>query len=154
MHVDQAAHIERLGDRGRVGLDDFDNPRWQGLRWDGARGVAAVHAGFFDVFHHSADQHLTGVVADGVDIDLGRVLQESVNQNGTLRRQATLATQRPEPGELCHRAGQMIAIVDDLHRPAAEHVARADQHGKADTVRNREGLIEVGCRSAGWLGDA
>ena len=46
-------------------------------RRDRARRVAGVHAGLLDVLHHAADQHLAGVVADGVDVDLDGVARGS-----------------------------------------------------------------------------
>ena len=63
-------------------------------RRDRARGVARVHARFFDVFHHAADHDFAGAVAQRVDIDLGRVLQEAVDERGPLGREAALAPER------------------------------------------------------------
>ena len=113
-----------------------------------------MHAGLLDVLHHSTDQHLAGVVADGVDVDLGRVLQEAVDQHRTLSRQATLAAERPEPGQLRHCPCQMIAVVDDLHGPATEDVARADQHRKPDPLDDGQRLLEIGSGAAGRLRNA
>ena len=42
-----------------------------------------------------------------------------------------------EPGELGHRPAQVVVVVDDLHRPAAEHVARAHEHRVADALGDR-----------------
>ncbi len=36
------------------------------------------------VFHHGADQHLAGAVADGVDVDLGGVLEKAVDEHRPL----------------------------------------------------------------------
>ena len=94
LHVDQAAHVQRRGDRAGVRLDHLDHPRGQRLRRDRARGVAAVHARFLDVLHDAADQHLAGRVADRVDVDLDRVLEEAVDQHRTLGGQATLLAER------------------------------------------------------------
>ena len=64
-------------------------------------------------------------VADGVDVDLGGVLEEAVDQHRARRRQPALAAQAAEAGQLGHGPAQALVVVDDLHGPAAQHVARA-----------------------------
>ena len=59
-----------------------------------------MHAGLLDVLHHAADQHLAGVVADGVDVDLDGVLEEAVDQHRPLGRQPALPAEAAEPGQL------------------------------------------------------
>ena len=112
-----------------------------------------MHAGFLDVLHHAADEHLTGVVADGVDVDLGGVLQEAVDEHRALGGQAALLAEAAEAGQLGHRAGEVVAVVHDLHRPTAEHVARTHQHREADLLDDAERLLEVGGGAAGRLRD-
>ena len=153
LDVDQAAHVEVLGDRRGVRLDHLDHPRRQRRRRERTRRVARVHAGFLDVFHHAADQHLAGVVADGVDVDLGRIGEEPVDQHRTLGRQPAFLAEAAEPGELLHRPGEVVAVVDDLHRPTAEHVARTHQHREADLVGDRQRLFEVDRRATRRLRD-
>ena len=48
--------------------------------------VAGVHARLLDVLHDPADDHLAGAVADGVDVDLGGVLEEAVDEHRAARR--------------------------------------------------------------------
>ena len=109
--------------------------------------------GLLDVLHDTADDDVAGVVADGVDVDLGGFLEEAVDQHRTLGRQATLATERAEPGQLLHRPDETVVVVDDLHGPTAEHVARAEQGRVADAVDDGPGTVEVGGGAAGRLGD-
>ncbi len=113
-----------------------------------------MHAGLFDVLHHSTDQHLSGVVADRVDINLGGVLEEPVDQHWAFGRQASLAAEGPEPGQFAHGASQMFSVVHDLHRPATEHVARSHEHGKADSFDDAEGLFEIGSGATRGLRNA
>ncbi len=113
-----------------------------------------MHTGFFDVLHDPADQHLARVVADGVDVDLGGVLEEPVDQHGAFGRQPALATERTEPGQFGHRPGQVVAVVDDLHGPAAQHVARTHQHREPDPLDDAQRLREIGCGSARRLRDS
>ncbi len=94
-----------------------------------------MHAGFLDVFHDTADQHLAGVVADRVDVDLGGVGEEAIDQHRALGRQPALLAEAAEAGQLGHRPGEVVAVVHDLHRPPAEHVARAHQHREPDRRR-------------------
>ena len=113
-----------------------------------------MHPGLFDVLHHTTYQHLTGVVANGIHVDLGGVLQESVDQHWTFGRETTFATERPEAGELGHCPRQMVGVVHDLHGPTTEHIARPDQHRKADPLDDAQRLLEVGSGSTGGLWDA
>ena len=89
-----------------------------------------MDAGLLDVLHDAGDIDRVAV-GDGVDIDLDRVLQIAVDQHragaGHAHRVADVALQ---PG----------GVVDDLHRPAAQHVRRADHHRIADALRDRLGL--------------
>ena len=112
-----------------------------------------MHAGLLDVLHHTADQDLAGVVTDGVDVDLGGVGEETVDQHRALGREAAFLAEAAEAGEFLHRPREVVAIVDDLHRPAPEHVARSDQYGEADVVGDRQGLFEIDRRAAGRLRD-
>ena len=128
--------------------------RRQGLRRDGARRIATVHAGFLDVLHHAADQNFAGVVADRVDIDLGRIFEEPVDQYRPLGRQAAFASEGAEAGELGHRPSKVLGVVDDLHGPASEHVAGPHEHWEADALDDSERLLELDGRSARRLRDA
>ena len=56
--------------------------------------------GLLDVLHDAADDHLAGVVADGVDVDLGGVLEEAVDEHRALGRQAALLAEAAEAGQL------------------------------------------------------
>ncbi len=51
----------------------------------------------------AADHEVAGRVADRVDVDLDRVLEEAVDQRGSLGRQPALAPEAPLLGELGHR---------------------------------------------------
>ena len=131
LDVDEAAHLERLGQRAGVALELVDHLVAQRLRGQRAGGVARVHPGLLHVFHHSGDQDFAGTVADGVDVDLDRVLQEAIHQHGTIGGDAALARQRAG-GHRLHDAAHAVVVVDDLHGPAAEDIAGAEQDRIAD----------------------
>ena len=40
-----------------------------------------MHAGLLDVLHHAADEDASGLITDRVDVDLGRVVEEAVEQH-------------------------------------------------------------------------
>ena len=44
--------------------------------------VAGMHARFLDMLHDAGDEHVARVVADRVDVDFDRVMQEAVDQHG------------------------------------------------------------------------
>ena len=79
-------------------------------RVDGVR-VAGVHPRALDVLHDAGDDDRLAV-RDRVDLDL-EALQVLVDQDLASRHR----TDRPD-----HVAAQLLAVADDLHRPAAEHV--------------------------------
>ncbi len=117
-----------------------------------------MHSGLLDVLHHPADDEITGVVADRVDVDLGGIFQEAVHQHRALSGQAALFAQAAHPTELGSQylpkcQSQMVAVVDDLHRPPTEHITRPHEHGKADPVDDGERLFEVGSRAPRRLGN-
>ena len=59
----------------------------------------------------------------------------------------------PNPASVGHRPGQAFVVVDDLHGPAAEHVARAHEHRVADPPDDGRGLGRGRRRPACRLGD-
>ncbi len=73
-------------------------------------------------------------VAERIDVDLDRVLEEAVEVD----RPAL----RADPAQV---VAQPVDAVDDLHRAAAEHVAWADQQREPDLGRARQRLL------ARWL---
>ena len=85
-----------------------------------------MHAGLLDVLHDRAD-HDVAAVADRVDVDLDRVLDEAVDQR--VRRD--------------RRGAHVVLVVADAHGAAAEHVARAHEHRVADALGRLDGAVGV-----------
>ena len=96
-----------------------------------------MHAGLFDVFHHAADEDALAV-AQAIDIDLDRIVEEAVEQHrrivGDLDRFA-------------HVAFEVFLFVHDFHRAAAQHIARTHDERITDLVGERE-RIGFGARGA------
>ena len=88
-----------------------------------------MHAGFFDVLHDAADDHF-GAVGEGVDVDFGGFFQKLIDEHGT---------RGTHHGGLRYVFLHGIDVVGDDHRPAAENVAGANQHGQADFARDPRG---------------
>jgi hypothetical protein len=110
-----------------------------------------VHSGLFHVLHDPADDHLAGVVTQRVDVDLGGVLEEAVDQHGTLGGEATFSPEGAEAGQFLHGPSQALVVVDDLHGPAAEHVGGPHQHRVAHALADGERSVDVGRGApAGW----
>ena len=87
--------------------------------------------GFLDMLHDPGDIDL-GAVGDGVDIDLDGILQIAVDQDwaraGDIDGAADISAETRR-------------VVDDLHRPAAQHIGRPDHHRIADILGDRLGLL-------------
>ena len=64
---DDVLDLDRVGERQR-------------LRGQHAGRVAGVDPGLLDVLHHRADVHVDAV-AEGVDVDLDRVLEEAIDEH-------------------------------------------------------------------------
>jgi hypothetical protein len=81
-----------------------------------------MHAGLFDVLHHSTDEHFLAI-AEGIDVHLAGIVQKTVEQDrrivGNLDR-------------LAHVAFEVALLMDDLHCPAAEHVRGTNDQRIAD----------------------
>ena len=145
--LDRVLHVERAdAPRGRrrsrgcsASITAHRRPA-ERRRRDHAGGVTGVHPGLLDVLHDRADEHLAGAVADGVDVDLDGVLEEAVDQDRPLGRQAPFPPSEPEAGQLVHGPAQVVVVVDDLHGPPAEHVARPHQGRIADPPDDGPGL--------------
>ncbi len=100
-----------------------------------------MHTGLLGVLHDATDETRAGVVAQRVDVDLRRVLQEAIDERGSFGRQATLAAEGTRVRELGHGTPDVGVVVDDLHRATTEHVRRADQHRITDRVRDRHRFV-------------
>ena len=78
------------------------------------------------MLHHGADEDLLAV-AERVDVDLDRVLDEAVDEH--------------RPADRRHRGAQVGFVVADAHRTAAEDVRGSHEHRVADLPRGRERLV-------------
>ena len=85
-----------------------------------------MHARLLDVLHDRADVCLVAV-ADRVDVDLDRVLQEAVDEHLALDRR--------------DRVADLILVVADAHRAPAEDVRGPDEHRVADALGDVDRLV-------------
>ena len=90
-----------------------------------------MDARFLDMLEHAGHDDI-GAVAQRVDIDLDRIAQIAVDQHRRIPRHL-------------HRGldiiFELILAVDDLHRAAAEDIARPGKHRIADARRDRDRLF-------------
>ena len=89
LHVHQPDHAELERDRARRRADLVEHLVPERVRRQHAGGVARVDPGLLDVLHDAADPDVLAV-ADRVDVDLDRVLQEAVEEDlrGRVRRRS------------------------------------------------------------------
>ena len=111
----------------------------------GAAGrVAGVDAGLLDVLEDAADVDL-GAVAEGVDVALGGGLEEGVEVDGVVRRDA---------GGLCHVLLEVLLVIGDDHAAAAQHIAGAHQQRVAHFFGHLDGLLDRRGGAGCGVGDA
>ena len=144
LDVHEADDAELAGHRLRGRADVLEDLRTQGRRGEDAGRVAGVDPGLLDVLHDPAD-HDAGPVADRVHVDLDRVLQELVHEDGAVRRGVD---------RVLHVAVEALVVEHDLHGAPAEHVRGPHEHGVADLARDREGLGHGGGHAARRLPQA
>ena len=136
LHVEQPDDVERVGQRVRCA------PRSSRATSAESVGGGIAHAESPECTPASSMcsmtppmTHVAGRVAQRVDVDLDRVLEEAVDRARAARPRARLRARaircaRARPS----RGAASVVVVHDLHRAAAEHVRRADEHRIADAV--------------------
>ena len=96
-----------------------------------AGAVAAVNAGFFDVFHDRADDRDLAV-GDAIDVHLDRILEKAIDQDRAARADLDRAP---------HVAAQILRVIDQLHRASAENERRPNEHGITDPLGDRDRFV-------------
>ena len=133
LHVHQADDAEFDGDRLDLLPDRVLDPRVQTEWRQGAGGVPGVNSGLFDMLHDRTDHNLVSV-GNGVDVHFHGLIEKPVQQYRCRVRYGESTGQIP---------GQFPLRVDDLHRPASEHVGRPEDHGEPDLACRHEAFVEV-----------
>ena len=95
-----------------------------------------------DVLHQATNDNLAVVIAQGIDIHFGGVLEVLIDQH----RLVGVHLHR-----FSHVAIQFIGAKDHLHGPASEHIAGSDDHGVADPLGDRPGFIFTAGNAIGRL---
>ncbi len=102
-----------------------------------------MNAGFFDVLHDSADDHVFAV-GERVDIDLGGRFEEVVDEHRPLLRVFD---------RFFHVAVDGVVVVSDDHGASAEHIGGAHEHGIADAIGVGQGFFDARGGGSGRLRD-
>lgn len=90
-----------------------------------------MNTSLLDVLHDGADDG--GVsVGDAVDIDFGGVLEEAVDEDGTIGSDVDCVTDI---------VAEFVVLVDDHHTTSAEDEGWADQDGVTDAVGDEDGFV-------------
>ena len=83
-----------------------------------------MDAGALDMLHDSRDHHIDAI-GDAIDLDLS-TLHVTVNQYRMIRRDLY---------RTAHVVAQLVFVIDDFHRTAAQYVGRA----------NHDRITDIGC---------
>ena len=105
------------------------------------RGVAGMHAGKFDVLQHAADDDGAFVrifemadVGDAIHVHFRGVFEKFVHEHRAFRRSLD--------GKL-HVMRQLRVGINNLHRAAAQHEARAHEHRISQPFGNDERFFRI-----------
>ena len=90
-----------------------------------------MHAGFFDVLHDAADNHIRAV-GERVHVHFRGFFKELVDQHGA---------RRAHQSGLRHVVLHGVDVIGDDHGTAAEHVARAHQHRQTNFPGYTRGFL-------------
>src|SRR5262245_10767317 len=102
-----------------------------------------MNTGAFDMLHDAADNHVLAI-AQGVNIQFYGVVKEFVDQNRMLGRSRN---------RVSHIMLEGIAVIDDFHSSAAEHIGRPNQDWITQTLGNLESLFIGTSDAILWLLD-
>ena len=100
-----------------------------------------MNTGLFNVLHDAGDDHVRSI-AQCIDIDLGCVFKEVVDQHRALLRILDGGAHVPNDGRI---------VIRDDHGASAKHITGPDQHRVVDTVRSRKRLVNAGGKRTGRL---
>ena len=144
LDVHQPSHADASGQRQSALADPLDLSVTEGGGGQRAGAVAGVDPGLLDVLHDATEIHVDPVVED-VDVDLHRIVEESIDEDRVLR------ARRRRP---LHVGAQGLVVVDDLHPASAEDIGGPDQDRIADPLGDGEGLVDRVCRAVLGRGEA
>src|SRR3990167_1378703 len=144
LHVHQADHTELQGHFLDLVADLVLDMRRQRIGRQRARRVAGVHAGLLDMLHDRTYHH-GFAVADGIDIDFDGAVEEVVEQHRAVVRHLH---------RFAHIALELFFLVDDFHRPTAQHIGRTHHQRITDDLGRRQGLLLAARRGIGRLAQA
>src|SRR5690606_30507055 len=127
------ADIERLAELLRDAPDLLEELLVQGVRREGRARVAGMDARLLDVLHDRRDDDLLAV-RDRIDVDLDRLLEILVDEDGETRL---------EIDRVLHVVLELRVVPADLHGAAAENVGGTHEHRIADLAGDASNLRHV-----------
>eukprot|EP01136_Pigoraptor_vietnamica_P010232 Opistho-1_new@47646 len=141
LDVHQAAHRQGVGQHFGLALDFRDDLVRQAVGRQRTGAVAGMDARFLDMLQHAGHEHIVAI-AQRIDIDLDRVAQILVDQH---RRVARYLDRR---GDMFL---QLRLTVDNLHRPATQHIAGPHQDGITDAIGDCDRFLTAARDAVGRL---
>ena len=100
-----------------------------------------MHARLLYMLHDAADEHFF-TITDAVNIDFDSQIEEAIQQHraviGHFHR-------------LIHIDTQIIFVMDNFHRAAAQDIGRPHHQRVTHLGRNSHGLLYSSGRAIGWL---
>ena len=97
--------------------------------------IPGMHACQLNMLHNCRNKSMNPI-ADCIGFTLGRMHQETVDQNRTIRCYAD--------GRF-HISDHAFLIINNLHASSAKHVGRTHHHRISDLFRNRQRVIHRNC---------
>ena len=144
LHVHQTDDMHLLGDPACILADGLQILLRNMSGGDDAGRVTRVDAGQLDVFHDRGHKGVRAV-ADRVRLALHGIVQEAVDQDGTVGCDADGRR---------HVVRHLLVVVDDFHAASAQDVRGTDHDRITDLGRDLLGLFDGGRHAGLGHGDA
>ena len=89
-------------------------------------GVTGVDTCQLDMLHNSRNKYVLAI-ADSICLTLGCMMQETVNQDRTIRSYTDSCS---------HIEGHRFIVMNNLHAAAAKYIGRTNHNRVTDLIRN------------------
>ena len=143
LHIHQANNMQLLCDLSGVVFQSFDLLFCQSSRGNDTSRVTGVNTSQLDMLHNCRNKYVLAI-ADRICFTLGCMMQETVNQDRTVRSYADSCS---------HIEGHRFIVMNNLHAAAAKYIGRTNHNRITDLLSNSKCFLNIRCHASFWHRD-